>query len=256
MNAVFGGSDQKTRLKSLRQSGCLKALLPENHQPHPDVVLVNTAGGLTGGDQLKQTFQLSGQASVSCTSQAAERIYRASSGTALIETRATLKQSSEFCWFPQETIVFDGAALNRSLTINLDAGSSCMILESFILGRSAMGERLTKINLSDKWTVYRNGKMILMESLKIRDPHALSNRALLDGATSFATIALIDEEAEGRLAEARSLLCSSASNVAASAWNGCLLVRMVSASSQELRQSIIHFLSGFCNKPLPKNWHL
>nr|MBA3326547.1 urease accessory protein UreD [Paracoccaceae bacterium] len=40
------------RLDRLYQQGCAKALLPRSGGPAPEAVLINTAGGLTGGDRI------------------------------------------------------------------------------------------------------------------------------------------------------------------------------------------------------------
>ena len=64
-------------LVRLYQRGAAKALLPQSHGPAQEIVLVNTAGGITGGDRYH--YGCAAQASTICvTTQAAERAYRSS----------------------------------------------------------------------------------------------------------------------------------------------------------------------------------
>ncbi|MGV3491650.1 MAG: urease accessory protein UreD, partial [Devosia sp.] len=44
--------DGRTRLTTLFQEGCAKIRLPHTHDPSLQAVLINTAGGLTGGDDV------------------------------------------------------------------------------------------------------------------------------------------------------------------------------------------------------------
>ena len=101
---------ERDGLKDLYQSGCLKARFPRTHEDFPTAVLINTAGGLTGGDELIQQIDLGNEAAACITSQAAERLYNRFQGQAKIETRLQVGASSRLEWLPQETIVFDHSA--------------------------------------------------------------------------------------------------------------------------------------------------
>ena len=65
-------ADGSSRLKDLYQSGCLKALFP-NQPDHLEAVLINTAGGITGGDHLSFHAKAEPQAHITLTTQACER---------------------------------------------------------------------------------------------------------------------------------------------------------------------------------------
>jgi urease accessory protein len=49
--SVYGDAQGKTRLRDLRQSGSLKLVFPRTHRHDAEAIMVNTAGGITGGDQ-------------------------------------------------------------------------------------------------------------------------------------------------------------------------------------------------------------
>ena len=65
---------------------------------------MNTAGGIAGGDRLEVAVTALADATVTVTSQAAERVYRALTKPALIDTRLKLSESAKLAWLPQETI--------------------------------------------------------------------------------------------------------------------------------------------------------
>jgi hypothetical protein len=92
-----------------------KARLPRRPIDAPaEVILINTAGGLTGGDRLDWTFDVDGT-NLIATTQAAEKIYRSLGNDAEIHSRLTGSSGARLYWLPQEAILFDGARLRRTL---------------------------------------------------------------------------------------------------------------------------------------------
>lgn len=100
----------------LRQQGSAKAILP-HVGGHPEVVFLNTAGGLTAGDRLSYATEVPAGMRLTATTQTAERAYRAEGGEA--EVRVTHRVEGWLDWLPQETILFDCAALHRVTEIDL-----------------------------------------------------------------------------------------------------------------------------------------
>lgn len=104
-------------------------------------VLVHTAGGMVGGDQLDLQVQLQPQTQVLITTAAANKIYRSSG--ALTQQTTTLCLEAESCleWFPQETIVFNGAQYRQTTRIELAPGATWVGWDITRFGRSARGEQ-------------------------------------------------------------------------------------------------------------------
>lgn len=252
----FATRNGETILKDLHQSGCIKALIPRNHASRTDAVLINTAGGITGGDQLSYSATLDEGASLCLTTQTAERIYKSSGGAGMVSTRLDLGPSSSLEWLPQETILFDGSALDRALEVNMHASSSILLLEPVILGRKAMGETLTKCTFSDHWRVKRDGKLIYAEALGITDPSSLHGKATLAGKRAFATLVYIAPDAQDSLTEMRRQLDFESVTAATSAWNGCLVTRFIADDAKPLRAALVATLSRFRPHPLPRVWHM
>lgn len=170
----FACRNGKSVLTDLHQSGCVKALLPRNHSALIDAVLINTSGGVTGGDRLDYSAALEDGASLCLTTQTAERIYKSSFDVGRVTTHLELGASTSLDWLPQETILFNECALERRLEVSMTSSSSVLLLEPVILGRKAMGEELETCFLSDQWRVRRDGKLVYAEAMRIDDPTALS----------------------------------------------------------------------------------
>lgn len=252
----FRAHDGKIKLVDLHQSGCVKALLPTNHADRIDAVIINTAGGVTGGDNLTYSAQLDTGAELCITTQTAERIYKSSGGVGQITTHFTLGKRTSLDWLPQETILFEKSALTRHLTIEMDGSSSALILEPIIMGRKAMGETLQTCFFTDQWRIIRNGKLAYSDALRITDPTALSGAACLGQNRAFATLVYVAPDAEARRDQMQSLINFDDVTTATSAWNGCLVTRFIAPDAQPLRRALISTLTEFRAHPLPRVWHM
>jgi urease accessory protein len=242
-------------LDRLHQSGAAKIRFPSSRDASTcEAVLINTAGGLTGGDHLSWSIHAGEAASLTCVSQACERIYRSVDGEpARLSVKMRLDAKARLDWLPQETILFDGCAVKRSLEADLAADASLLIVEAFVFGREAMGEIIRQASLHDQWTIRREGKLVLADSVRL-DGHVddlLQRRAVLAGDRAVATVALIAPDAERHLA----LVREGFPDIASSAFAGKFLARLSAKGAYELRQRLIPLvirLSG--GKALPKVW--
>ncbi|QHQ36820.1 urease accessory protein UreD [Algicella marina] len=243
----------RTKLADLHQSGCAKILLPQTYGAPPEAVIINTSGGITGGDRLTYGAEVGAGASATVTTQAAERIYRASHGTARIDTHLRIGAGASLHWLPQETILFEGAALARTLTVEMAEDATALLLETVVLGREAMGETLAQASLTETWRITRDGRLAHAEALRLGpEMAALQGAATLNGHRALATLVYLAPDAENRLEEARALLPEGA---AASAWGGRLVCRFLGAPAM-LKPAIAQFLTRFRAAPLPRVWHL
>ena len=75
-----------TRLDVLYQDGCAKIRLPKTFDGAMEAVLINTAGGLTGGDRIAWDLEARAGTRLTVTTQACERAYKAHASTATVET--------------------------------------------------------------------------------------------------------------------------------------------------------------------------
>ncbi len=248
-----------TRLEKLFQSGCAKAILPKTHGATPEVVLVNTSGGITGGDRLEWSLACGDGATLTATTQAAERIYRASAGTARIATHLTLGEASRIDWLPQETIFFDGGSFDRRMDVNMPGSATFLGIETLVMGRAAMGETVTHGHLRDVWNIHRDGRLVHAEAFRASGDlaAAFSGPATLSGARALTTLVHVAPVADERIEAARALLVPEPGVVAAATSKpGILIVRFLAGDAAPLRRSLIRFLMAFRGSPMPRVWSL
>ncbi|AZO13039.1 MULTISPECIES: urease accessory protein UreD [unclassified Mesorhizobium] len=255
-----GRAGGRTRLQRLYQDGSAKIRMPAVRGDPLEAVLINTAGGLTGGDRLAWEVKVDAGASVSITTQACEKVYRAASDRA--ETRVDLGVGAggRLAWLPQETIVFDRAAFARTLDVELAAGAEALLLEATLFGRLAMGERMIAGSFHDRWRIRQEGALVHAEDFRIEPEIAarLQHPAVAGGAVAIATLLLVSPRAEMLLEPARTII---ADRGGASFWSvgrsGKLLARLAAGDGYRLRKRLvplIELLNGQAG--LPKLWSL
>lgn len=249
-----------TCLATLYQDGCAKIRLPHTHSPALDAVLINTAGGLTGGDRMQWSAELAAGGRMVLTTQACERIYRSIGGAAQVETRLSVGANAHLDWLPQETILFAASQLERCIEVDLAEAASLTAVEAVLLGRDAMGEAALDARLWDNWRVRRNGRLIHAEATRLDGTLAERNGlSLLAGNRAFATLLHIAPSAEHctrRLAHIRSLL-PAGRDIAASANGERLVIRALAQTGLALRRLIIPVLAELSGAgTLPRLWHL
>ena len=239
------------RLQRLAQSGAARALvLPAGGGP--EVVFLNTSGGLTSGDRLDYALDLAGGRATG-TTQTAERAYRAGAGPARVRVRLRVGAGGHLDWLPQETILFQSSRLQRRTVIDLAADATCLALESVVLGRAAMGERVTCTSLDDHRLIRRAGRPVALEPLRLRGP-ALDAPAVLGVARAFASLTLVAQGAEDALAPVRAVLTEPGVEGGASGWDGRLSVRLLARDGWPLRRQILRLLAVLRPAPLPRVW--
>jgi len=251
---AFDHNDGKTKLKDLHQSGCLKLMLPRNHSPVPDAVLINTAGGLTGGDQLTTEVNLNNQAELRLATQTAERIYKSTGDAAKVSLNFNLQAGARLDWLAQETILFEGGNVRRSINAHMAKDASLLLVEPIVLGRISMGEALTKASLHDSWRIHRDGELIFADETKLRDFEAISKPAALNGAKAIATILLIDPLAESLKDKLLAQEISKQVESGISAWNQMLVLRAMSKDPLELRKALCRVIETIRGRELPRVW--
>ena len=130
----------ETRLSALRQSGAARVRFPKsvNGSP-PEAVMLNTAGGLTGGDRIDVDVSLAAGCEATVTSAAAEKIYRSLGDTTGIRIGLHLGDGASCSWLPQPTILFDSANLDRHTQVHMAADARLLAVEMLIYGRDCDG---------------------------------------------------------------------------------------------------------------------
>jgi urease accessory protein len=259
----FAADGERSRLDRCYQRGSMKARFPRQHDtPVPEAVLLNTAGGITGGDRFSVTAELDAGAALTLTSQAAERVYRSSGGDGHVDVSLTLGSGSKLAWLPQETILFDGGRVTRTLDAVMEADAALVLCESVILGRAAHGETVREGLLRDRWRVRRGGRLVYADNLTLDFPDlgggggaATDGAATLAGGRAFASLLIVAPSAEGLVDAARAALDKCPVTSGASAWDGMLAIRLVASDGMALRTSIMTLVMATATR-LPRAWSI
>lgn len=235
-------------------SGATKALFPRG--PMMQALILNTAGGLTGGDRFEAEIAVGEGSHLTVTTQAAERAYRAASGQAELRTRASVAAGGGLHWLPQELILFDGCAIDRRLTIDLAADATLLLVEPVIFGRAAMGEVVRAGHLRDVIDIRRAGAPLYRDHLWLTGDLAarMARPALGGGAGAMACVLLVAPDAEAQLTALRPALpplCGASLPAP-----DVLALRLLAADGFVLRQTLLPLLDRLSRNRLPISWRL
>jgi urease accessory protein len=255
IRASFALTGPRTGLAGLYESGGLRLLCPKV-QSGCEAVLINTGGGIAGGDTVRLDVAATAGATVTLTTQAAELIYRAQDHAAEIDVALSLASGCSLAWLPQETILFDGAHLRRRFSVDMTGDARLIALETYVFGRLAMGETCLTGRLHDRWRVHRDGKLIFAEDLQLRGSltDMLDQPACGNGARAVAILLYVASDAETKLAQLRERFEAKDCECGVSAWNSMLVARLLSPSPELLRSSIIVLLGVLRDAPAPLVW--
>ncbi len=242
---------EKTVLDRLYQSGSGKARVPRGEGF--EVVLLNTAGGVTGGDRFEVNVDVAADTTTTLTTQTAERIYRSTGENGEIATSMNVAENARVDWLPQETILFDGGRLERSLTVNMAESATLLAIEPLVFGRVAMGETVLHGFVSDQWRIHRGGKLVYADALRVNGKIAetLRSDALLGGAKACASLLYCAPDVEDRIDKVRGALLNDGG---ASVWNGLLAARLVTSDGAALRAALQRVVSVLRAGAMPRVW--
>lgn len=243
-----------TRIAELYQHGSLRLRFPRGERC--EAVLLNTGGGITGGDRLLLDVALEANAAATLTSQAAEKIYRSDGPAAHIALRVRLESGARLDWLPQETILFEQARVARRIDIDMAADARLTMVEMLVLGRIAHGEEVRDVSWRDRWSIRRGGRLCLAEAIRIDgDAAALLDRpATGGGARALGTLVHIAPDAELKLADVRAALAGATFPCAASAWNGMLVARFAARAPHTLIAVAGAVACAVTGAALPRAW--
>jgi urease accessory protein len=235
-------------LRRFRESGAAKARFPAGAD---EAILINTGGGLAGGDRFEVDIRVDGRAGLTVSTQAAERVYRTLGPAAKVTTSLEVSNGASLTWAPQETILFDGSALERRLHARLHGTARFFAVEATILGRPASGEVVRHVNFRDRWRIWRDGALLHADDVALDGPPPVSP-ATLAGAGAMATVLLVGNDTEALCGGALAFL---GPHCGVSAWNGKLVARCLARDGFELRKTLIPLLQFLGQgDTLPKVW--
>ena len=264
---AYAAGPHGSALAHLYQCDPCRVLFPHGEPGDPpQAVFVTMSGGLADGDRLRLDARVAAGAVATATTQAAEKIYRASARAldCTIDVRLAVAAGATLEWLPQETIVFDGARLRRRTEVDVAPGGRLLACEMVVLGRVAAGERFTVGLVLDAWRVRRSGRLVWADALRLDG--APPDVAGFGGAAATAMALYVGDDAAAHLEAAREAIdaaCALAPDLKAGTTvvNGLLLARFLGAPFA-VRRGLVSWLANMravcLDLParLPRVWHV
>ncbi len=249
------GIDGVTRRRELHEAGSLRARFPSPEDKGLSAVLVNTAGGIAGGDRFDIDITAHADARLTVTTAAAEKIYRADGPAAKLNVTLKAEDRSHLSWLPQETILFDQARIHRSIEIDLSEQASLLLCEIVVFGRIAMGERIRGGEFVNSWRLRRGGRLVFAENVRLDGDidGTLARPAIAKGGVAIGT-ALIVPGDDALVERIREVSETFGGEVGLSAWNGFAMARFCAQDANRLRADMMAVLGRASGSALPRLW--
>jgi urease accessory protein len=259
---VLSGSEKGTRIMDVFQRFPIRVMFPRAGGAVEEAVLINTAGGIAGGDRLESGVTALANASIAVTSQAAEKVYRAFNEPARVTTKLKACEAAKLAWLPQETILFNWGRLSRETEIELASGAELLALEWLVLGRAAHGEKMVGGHITDSWRVKRDGRLIWADCFRATDETfpQLNRKALLSNCKAVATLIYFGPHLDVLLERLREIARSLECHCAVTSVSGLIIVRLAAMVSSDLRLALRSFLQQLSGEigagpfRVPKMW--
>jgi urease accessory protein len=247
--AAHGGV---TRRRNVYEDGPLRVRFPNTSSGVLEAVIVNTAGGIAGGDRHDLDVSVEEGAALTVTTAAAEKIYRALGPPAEIAAKLSVAPGARLTWLPQETIVYDRARLSRRIDVELTGDATLIMAEAVVFGRQAMGEAVEQGAFSDRWRVKRDGRLVFAETVRLEGAIArmLAEPAVAGGGVAIATVLAVPGD-EAKVERVRALnICGEAG---VSVWNGLAVARLCAKDGASLRRDLAAVIAAM-GGALPRLW--
>ncbi len=249
-------ADGVSRRARVQESGSLRARFSNGDaRTALEAVIINTAGGMAGGDRFDIDVAVGPNARLAVTTAAAEKIYRSLGPDTEVAVNLAVAPGGALAWLPQETIVFDRVRLSRSIEVELAPGAELLLAEAVIFGRSAMGETVATGHFLDRRRVRIGGKLVFAETIRLDGEieQALAERAIAGQGVAVASVLMVPGGDE-TVAAVRAAIGDCAGEVGISAWNGVAVARLVARDGAALRRDLICVLAALGVAPLPRMW--
>ena len=243
--------------KKFFQSGCCKILNPNNYNKSKELVLINTAGGITCNDNIQINTTIHNSELSICT-QAAEKIYSGIGDPAKVDININLNNSTLY-WLPKELILFDNSKLIRNINVNLSDNSNLIFCETSIFGRKAMSEKIKNISFSDQWKINVNSSLKHFEAINIQGSMIdnYKNNYTFDNQSSLSTIIIFGEIIHQFESELRKISENIENHYCEmTRFDDKIIIRCIANDNYDLKKTLNFIMKNIIHDKLPKSWDL
>lgn len=254
---VSGGEKGITFLKKHREQGNLKARLIKCYNINDELIIINTAGGVTSGDLNFISIDITKNTIINITTQSMEKVYKCKNLFAHTYINIIIGSNAYVSWMPLETIFFNQGKLRRRINVDIAPSSNFFGIETIVFGRKAMGEIINQGELNDAWQVNKNGKLIYSDfnRLKGNINNKIFNPLIMKGNNVFCNIIYTGKKINTYSKRVLKYLNKSNYFAGSSIVNGILLIKILAKDVAEIRSFLDNLIIIFGDKfNLPKIW--
>lgn len=228
LRLAYERRDARTVLAQRRHSGPIvvqKALYPEGDAVCHGIVL-HPPGGYVGGDRIDLDVSVGPDGHALLTTPGAGKWYRSAGRHAAQTLQFRVEAGGVLEWFPQGTIVFDGALARSVSRIDVAAEATFIGWEIVCLGRTAAGERYATGSYASATEVVRDGMPLWLERGSIDGGSRILDAAAgLAGQPVHATLMAVSSKTDAALLTACREVTPASGRTALTRLPGVLLAR-------------------------------
>ena len=245
-----------TAVDNLHEYGGYRVKFPAVRAGVLEAVMINTGGGVAGGDRIAITAAAGESSRMSVTTATAERLYRSNGPPTTIDVTLRAGPRATLAWLPQSTILFAGSVLHRRLDADIAEDARLVVAETSVFGRTASSEAMTSGVFADQWRLYRGGRLVFAEATRLEGDVAatLARPAVANGKPIHSLLVCVAPNVEGRRDAVRDALTGSNVLTGVSAWNGILVARLAGSRLDEVANALRAATHALTLLPLPAAW--
>ena len=145
---------------------------------------------------------------------------------------------------------YDGGRFERDTDITLANGASLCAAESIVFGRTAMGERVQRGSVFDRWRLRVDGQLVFADRFAVDDAAygslqaALDRPAIAGGAHALATLVLVADDVARYLEPLRDALERGGVVGGVSQPGALIVLRALADDATDLRRTMIHVFNA------------
>jgi urease accessory protein len=256
VHARFMSDGTRTAIASVAERGGYRLARPTTFGSHLEALQINTGGGVAGGDRIETVYELGTATDVVHTTSSAERIYRSAGAPSRLDVRVALEPGGRLDWLPQQTILYAGARLERSIEVDVAADARLLMVELTTFGRPESQEGAWPTSLNDQWRVRRDGQLVYAEAVRLSGElvSTLDRPAIAGGARAAALALLVAPDASDLVEPLRRAIECDGCETGVSAWNGLLAARALAKSPGDLLAALARAIPILSGRALPRVW--
>ena len=148
----------------------LRILTPRNHGHAAWAYTSTLGGGLVDGDRIRLEVGVGEGAGAVLSSQGETRVYRSPRGCRS-DLFAQVENNALLAVLPDPTVCFAGARYQQRTEIALAPGAALVLVDAFLSGRSARGERWAFERYVSELTLRLGDRVILAEKVLLDPDH-------------------------------------------------------------------------------------